>query len=140
MTKPLSMDVRERLLAAVEAGGSCHAVAERFAVSASTVIKLMQRFRAEGTIAPRKIGGSLRPVLEPHYDRVRALVGETPDITIDDLQARLAAEGILVSRSPLGRCLLALQLTRKKRPGMRPSRSVPTLPPRVRPGAKASRG
>ena len=112
MTKPLSMDVRERLLAAVEAGASRHAVAERFVVSASAVIKLMQRYRAEGTIEPRKIGGSLRPALEPHYDRVRALVAETPDITIDELRSRLADEGIATSRSPLGRCLVALKLTR----------------------------
>ena len=139
MTKPLSMDVRERLLAPVEAGASRHAVAERFAVSASAVIKLLQRYRAEGTIAPRKVGGSLRPALEPHYDRVRALVAQTPDITIDDLQLRLADEGIPISRSPLGRCLIALKLTRKKRPGTRQSRSVPTSPPRARPGAKASR-
>lgn len=138
MTKPLSMDVRERLLAAVEAGGSCHAVAERFAVSASAVIKLMQRYRAEGTIAPRRIGGSLRPALEPHYDHVRTLVMETPDITIDDLQLRLAGEGIQISRSPLGRCLIALKLTRKKRPGMRRSRSVLTSLKRARPGAKVS--
>ena len=139
MVKPLSMDMRTRLYSAVEAGGSCHAVAERFAVSASAVIKLMRRCRAEGTIAPRKIGGSLRPALEPHYDRVRALVAQTPDLTIDDLRSRLAQEGVATSRAALGRCLLAFGLTRKKRPGTPPSKSAPTLPPRVRPGAKPSR-
>lgn len=139
MTKPLSMDIRERLVASVEAGASCHAVAERFAVSVSAVIKLMQRYRTEGTIAPRKMGGALRPALEPHYDRVRALVAATPDITIDDLQARLAEDGIRISRSPLGRCLIALQLTRKKRPGTPRSRSAPTSPPRAGLGARVSR-
>ena len=128
MAKPLSVDVRERLLKAVEAGATCHAVAERFDVSASAVIKLMQRYQAKATISPGKMGGNLRPALEPHYDRVRAL------------RRRLADEGIAISRSPLGRCLLALKLTRKKRPGMPRSRSVPTSPPRARLGAKASRG
>ena len=140
MAKPLSMDVRERLLKAVEAGATCHAVAERFDVSASAVIKLMQRYRTKATIAPGKMGGNLRPALEPHYDRVRALVAETPDIMIDELRRQLADEGIAISRSPLGRCLLALKLTRKKRPDMPRSRSVPMSPPRARPGATAKRG
>ena len=65
MTRPLSMDVREQLLAAVEAGASCRTVAARSAVSASAGIKLMQRHRADGTIAPHKVGGHPRPALKP---------------------------------------------------------------------------
>ena len=140
MAKPFSMDLRVRLFEAVEAGASCHAVAAQFSVSVSCVIKLMQRHRSDGTIEARRFGGHLRPDLEPHYDRVRALVAVTPDITIDELRRRLADEGIAISRSPLGRCLLALGLTRKKRPGTRRSRSVPTSLPRAQPGARASRG
>lgn len=113
MAKPLSMDLRERLLAAVEFGLSCHAAAERFAVSASCVIKLMQQHRTEGTIAPGKFGRHMRPVLEPHYARIGELAAATPDITIDELQERLAGEGIVTSRLPLGRCLLALKLRKK---------------------------
>ena len=138
MPKPLSMDLRERLLAAVEGGLSRRAAGEKFAVSGSSVIKLMQRYAAEGTIAPGKFGGHMRPALEPHYDRIRALVAATPDITIDELRERLAAEGIVISRSPLGRCLLALGLTRKKRPGMPPNRRAKTLRPPATAGAKTS--
>ena len=140
MPKPLSMDLRERLLRSVEAGASRHATAEKFAVSPSCVIKLMQRHDREGTIAPRKVGGHKRPALEPHYDRIRALVAATPDITIDELRAQLAAEGIATSRSPLGRCLLALKLTRKKRPAMPPNRPARTSRPPAKRGARTSRG
>jgi transposase len=138
MPKPLSMDLRERLRDAVEAGMSRHAVAEKFAVSSSCVIKLMQRHRRDGTIAPRKFGGHMRPALEPHYARVAELVAQTPDITIDALREQLAAEGIVTSRSPLGRGLLALKLTRKKRRGTPPSRRVPTWRPPAKRGAIAS--
>ena len=139
MPKPISLDLRERLLAAVAGGLSRHAAAEKFAVSASCVIKLMQRFEAKGTIAPGKMGGHMRPALEPHYARVRALVAATPDITIDELRDRLAAEGISISRSPLGRCLLALKLTRKKRHGTLPSRRDRTWQTLAKLGARTSR-
>ena len=138
MPKPLSMDLRERLLRAVEGGMSCRAAAEKFAVSVSFAIKLMQRHREAGTVAPRKFGGHMRPALEPHYARIGQLVAWTPDITIDDLRDQLAAEGIAISRSPLGRCLLALKLTRKKRPGMPPNRRAKTLRPPATAGAKTS--
>ena len=139
MAKPLSMDLRERLFAAVEGGLSCRAAAEKFAVSASCVIKLMQRFVAKGTIAPGKMGGHIRPALEPHYARVRDLVAAAPDITIDELRDRLAADGIAISRSPLGRCLLALRLTRKKRRDMPPNRRAQTWQTPERPGAQTGR-
>lgn len=139
MAKPLSMDLRERVYEAVHAGASCHAAARQFAASPSFVIKLMQRFDREGTLAARKHGGHRRPDLEPHYDLVRRLVAETADITIDELRRRLADEGVHTSRSALGRCLLALKLTRKKRPGTPPSRPAPMSPPRARAGARISR-
>ncbi len=126
MVKPLSMDLRERLFRAVEAGDSCHAAAGQFAVSVSCVIKLMQRYRDEGTIEARQYGGGRKPALEPHYDQVRTMVAATPDITIDELQAQLAKAGIRTSRSPLGRCLLTLKLTRKKRHAMPRSRAART--------------
>ena len=139
MPKPLSMDLRERLLAAVEAGQSRRATGRQFAVSESCVIKLMKQYETEGTIAPGKFGGHMRPSLEPHYDRIRDLVAATPDLTIDELRERLAAEGIAISRSPLGRCLLALGLSRKTRHGTPPNRSVRMWRPRATPGARISR-
>ena len=138
MAKPFSMDLRERLFASVEAGSSCHATAGQFAVSASAVIKLMERHRREGTIAPRPFGVGRRPALEPHYDRVCALVAATADLTIDELLARLAAEGIRTNRSSLGRCLLALGLTRKKRRGTPPNKHARMSRSRAQPGARSS--
>lgn len=139
MAKPLSMDLRKRMFEAVRAGASRHAAARQFAASPSCVVKLMQRFDRDGTIEARKFGGHRRPDLEAHHALIRALVDETPDMTIDELRQRLADKGIHTSRSPLGRCLLALQLTRKKRRGMPRSKPAPMSPPHARLGANTSR-
>ena len=63
MTRPYSNDLRERVVAAVEAGDSCRVVAARFGVAVSTVVKWSQRFRRTGSVAPDKVGGHRRRVL-----------------------------------------------------------------------------
>src|SRR3954466_12784380 len=52
MTRPLSVDLRERVIAAVLAGESCRLVAARFGVAVSSVVKWSQRHRATGSVAP----------------------------------------------------------------------------------------
>lgn len=140
MGRPYSQDLRERIVAAVEAGISRRAAARQFAVSVSCVIKLVQRFRRMGTVAAGRMGGTKRPVLADHEALVRDLVAARPDITIDELQQALAERGIRVGRSSVGRFLLARELTLKKRRFTQPSRIGPTLRPRGRPGARSSRG
>ena len=99
------------------------------------MIKLMQRWRQQGTVQPDRIGGSKRSTLAAHAERVRALLAAEPDLTIAELRTRLAAAGIAVSRSAVDRFLAAAGLTRKKRPSAPPSRTVRTSPPPAPPGA-----
>lgn len=90
MTKPLSNDLRIRIIAAVEGGASCHATATRFCVYPSTVIKLMQRYRETGEICARPQGGDRRSGrVEAHAEAVLALVAEQPDITLEEIVARI---------------------------------------------------
>jgi len=58
MPAPLSRDLRERIIAAVESGSSMRGAAARFAVSASSAIKLMARVRATGSVAPAPTVGT----------------------------------------------------------------------------------
>ena len=74
MTAPLSQDLRERIVHAVEGGSTIRQAARRFAVSASAAIKLMQRVRQTGSLAPAQMGGYRRPLLEKHADELRAIV------------------------------------------------------------------
>jgi transposase len=137
MAAPYSADLRERMVRAVEAGASRRSTARQFAVSVSCVVKLMQRWRAAGTVAPKPMGGKAY-ALAAHAALVRELVAARPDITLDELRAHLAGQGIEVGRTSISRFLGSLGLTRKKRRSMRPSRTGPMSPRRARPGAWAS--
>ena len=139
MARPYSVDLRERVVRAVEAGMSRRTAAAKYEVSISFVVKLMQRWRRRGTVQADRIGGSKRATLAAHGERVHALVAAAPDLTIAELRSRLAAEGIAVSRSSVGRFLVASGLTRKKRRSTPPSRTAPMSPRRVSPGDSGSR-
>jgi transposase len=96
MTTPLSQDLRQRIVRAVEAGSSRRQAAERFEVSPSAAIKLMRRVRETGSTEPAKIGGYRRPLLEAHADDLRAIVSSKAGITLREIKAALAAHGIEV--------------------------------------------
>ena len=116
MTAPLSQDLRERIVHAVEDGSTIRQAARRFAVSASAAIKLMQRVRQTGSTAPAKIGGYRRPLLEKHADDLRALVLSQRGITLQEIKAGLAARGIVVKAlSTIADMLHRLGLSHKKR-------------------------
>lgn len=66
MTRPLSNDLLERVVAAVIDGESSRSVASRFGVAVSSVVKWSQRYRATGSVGPGKMGGHRKRVLEPH--------------------------------------------------------------------------
>jgi transposase len=115
MTAPLSQDLRQRIVRAVEAGSSRRQAAERFEVSPSAAIKLMRRVRQTGSLAPAQIGGHRRPMLEPHADLIRAFVARQPRITLAEIQAALAEHGIEVKAlSTISLMLGRLGLSHKK--------------------------
>ena len=140
MTRPYSEDLRERIVRVVDSGTSRNAAAKRFDVSVSFVVKLMQRWKQRGTIKADQYGGWRKPKLAPHADRIRALVKENCDITLDELCALLATEGIETKRSTLGDFLLAQGMSRKKRRPTPRSRSARTWRRREPPGATSSLG
>ncbi|MGH9807003.1 MAG: helix-turn-helix domain-containing protein, partial [Terriglobia bacterium] len=57
MVRPLSNDLRKRVVAAVAKGESSRAVASRFGVAVSSVVKWSQRYRATGSVKPGQMGG-----------------------------------------------------------------------------------
>ena len=99
MTRPLSNDLRERVVAAVSAGESCRAVAARFGVAVSSVVKWSQRYRATGSVAPGKMGGHRKRVLEPHRAFIMERINRTPHLTLHGLKGELAARGVHVSHN-----------------------------------------
>ena len=115
MTAPLSQDLRQRIVRAVDAGSSIRQVAKRFDVSASAAIKLMRRVRETGSTEPAKIGGYRRPLLEAHANDLRAIVSMKAGITLHEIKVALAARGIEVKAlSTIADMLHLLGLSHKK--------------------------
>ncbi len=99
MSRPLSNDLRERVVAAVVSGESCRSVALRFGVAVSSVAKWSQRYRATGSVKPGKMGGHRKRVLEPHRAFIKERISQTPHLTLHLLKDELAARGVCVSHN-----------------------------------------
>lgn len=112
--KPLSNDLRERILAAVDHGeGSRRQLAARFRVNVSTITRLLQLRRQTGSIAPRPHAGGKPPTLDRDgLERLRGLVRESPDATLERLRQRLGIAGSIMI---VWRGLKALGITREKK-------------------------
>src|SRR5438876_11756280 len=88
MPKPCSLELRERVVDAVESGASRREAAEWFDVSPSSAIKWMQRRQATGSIAAKPSGGSISP-LEAHAAFLFVLIARQPDLTLDEIVAAM---------------------------------------------------
>ena len=93
MTRPLSNDLRERVVAAMRGGKSCRSVAARFGVAPSSVVKWTQRAIRTGSVDPGKMGGRRMPVLEAYRDWVLEQIRARPEIGTKALQGPLAERG-----------------------------------------------
>ena len=97
MARPYSMDLRARVVAAVEHDNlSCHAAAERFGVAVSTAIKWMQRYRRTGSVAPGQIGGHKPRKIAGAYREWLIARCRAGDFTLRGLVAELAQCGLKV--------------------------------------------
>jgi putative transposase len=97
MTRPYSMDLRERVVACVDRDGiSCRAAAVRFGIAVSSVVKWLQRYRRTGSAAPARIGGyKPRKISGAHREW---LIGRCRDgdFTLRGLVAELGARALKV--------------------------------------------
>jgi transposase len=93
MTKPLSLDLRLRVVGAIDAGMSRRAAAERFGIAASAAIKWHELWRRTGSVEPRPQGGDKRSDrIEALAEAILALVVEAPDITLAEIAERLTRD------------------------------------------------
>ena len=119
MGKPLSIDLRNRIRAFVDAGHSRHAAAAHFDVSPSMVIKLMALVGAKGSVEPARQGrprgtGKFAPVSGFLKDRVEA----EPDMTMPELaEALYEAHDLSATPAALSRFLIRAGYSFKKNPG-----------------------
>jgi transposase len=90
MSKPLSNDLRERLVEAVSRGATCRAAGERFGVAPSTAVKWVRRWRDTGSAAPHRQGGDRRSArIEAYRLEILGLIAETVDISLVEIANHL---------------------------------------------------
>ena len=100
--RPYSPDLRQRILDTVARGeGSLRRIAQRFLVNVSTVVRLLKRYRQTGSAEPKPHAGGRRSALGPDdLERLRELIRQQPDATLDELRDRL---GVGCSRMAISR-------------------------------------
>jgi putative transposase len=118
--RPYCRDLRDRVIAAVEASLLSQAeVAETFSVSLSTVEKWWRCRRETGCCTALPHAGGVKRTLLEAEDFLRAEIDRQPDVTLEELCARVAeAKGVKASLSMICRELQRLGLPRKKSPSM----------------------
>ena len=103
MPKTLSIDLRERIVRHVGEGHSRRSAAEKFAVSASSAIRIVAHHEATGSVAPKVGRVGRRSKLEAHRDYLVRRIAEAPDIPMPELAAELLAQGTRIDPSGLSR-------------------------------------
>jgi len=117
MGRPYSIDLRERVVTAVERGGlSCHQAAAQFDVGISTAIAWVRRFRETGSVAPGKMGGHRPKAIRGEY-RTWLLERSKADFTLRGLVAELAERGLKVDYRTVWNFVHAEKLSFKKKRG-----------------------
>ena len=127
MGKPYSLDLRERVVGAMEDGMSTRQAAARFSIGIATAGAWGRLKRAQGDVRPAKQGKPKGSVLDAHADFILEALRQTPDLTLDEMVERLAAErDVRVVRTAVWKFLDRHDQTHKKRPRTPPSKAALT--------------
>lgn len=128
MATALSVDLRSRVIAAVDGGMSRRQAAARFGVSYSSAIRWVRQARETGDIAPKPQGGARRQsIIDRHADLVMGWIATETDLTLPEIAARLEeATGYRPPPSVVHEFFKRHGMTRKKRRRTQPSRTART--------------
>jgi transposase len=119
MARPYSDDLRERVIDALNSGATCRAVAKRFGVSVSAVVKWSQRYRATGSDSAKRMGGHRPLALAGESEWLRERIEGEADVSLRRLQAELAERGTVVSYGAVWNFVHRNGLSHKKNRGRR---------------------
>ena len=90
MGKPYADDLRLVAVRLIEEGHTRPEVAELCGISVSSVFRFVRRYRATGSVSPDKFGGYKDYALAKYANRIKRWIAKRPDLTLLELQARLA--------------------------------------------------
>ena len=139
MGRCYSLDLRGRVIEAIDGGMSARGAAARFSIGEATAIRWHRRWRDTGSYAPDRQGQRYGSKLDGHEAFIRALIDADVDIACYEIAERLAAERrVEVCPATVWYFLDKHDLTHKKRPGMRQNRNDLTSRRGARPGSTAN--
>ena len=135
MPAPLSVDLRERVVAAYKnKEGTTRELAERFCISSGTVSNWTRQAEERGTLEPISPPGRPSFWQEAEQKALREQMKKTPDATLEQVAETLAPKfGRTFDKSVLSRQLAKLGLTRKKKTSTPASATPRNSKPRGRP-------
>ncbi|WP_242153870.1 IS630 family transposase [Sphingomonas sp. BAUL-RG-20F-R05-02] len=116
MARALSVDLRDRVVAAIACGLSRRQAAVRFGVSAASAVRWQKLASQHGTPAPQPQGDDRRSMrIEVHAGLILDAYKATPDITLAELQALLADQGTEVALGTIWRFFARRGITPQKK-------------------------
>ena len=122
--RPYSLDLRERIVRAVDAGATQAAVAAAFSVGRATVQRYVAQRRRRGSLAPRPLPGRAGRIGPAQAAALRAQLDAAPDATLAEHCERWSGDhGVRVSVATIQRTIARLGWTRKKRRSTPPNRT-----------------
>jgi transposase len=111
-----SVDLRQKILLATDAGMSISEAARVFHVGQSTIKRYKTLQREQRTLVPKPHPGRPPNIRGDDLDALRAQVLACPDATLEEhCLTWERSHGVLVSNSTMSRGLLRLGMTRKKK-------------------------
>jgi transposase len=126
MGKPYSLDLRKRVVAAVEGGMSRNQAAKQFGVAISTAIGWMQRVEETGSVEPGQMGGHKPKAISGDHAVWLSQRIKDGDFTIRGLVAELAGRGLKVDYHSVWDFVHAERLSFKKKAWRLANATVPT--------------
>jgi transposase len=123
MPRPISVEVRERVVAAHREGkGTYEELADLFKVGRASVNRWLRLERETGSLAPKPLPGREPKLDEEGRAVLRQLVEENADATLAELSKLLDDRmGVRHVPSAIFKVLAKMGITRKKKTSTRPS-------------------
>ena len=118
MPAPYSIDFREKIISVLKLEeDSQKNIAERFNVSTPFISKLWKQHKETGTVAPKKVGGNVKPKVTPEgEDHLREWLLNEPDLTLGALCEKYKKHfHININVSSINRALKRMKITFKKK-------------------------
>ena len=117
MGKPYSLDLRTRVVAAIEGGMSRNRAAKQFGVAISTAIGWMRRVQETGSVAPGQMGGRKPKGISGEHAAWLSQRIRNGDFTLRGLVAELGGRGLKVDYRSVWEFVYAEKLSFKKKRG-----------------------